>query len=101
MNKIALIALLSLPIQSYAVNVCQEGPHAIQSFAQARDAGVPQSTIMDSLAVKPGDDPSENGFYKDMAGWVYRYPQLSAERITYMLFRDCSGRAPMPGLTIP
>lgn len=95
------LAALSICMPALAVDVCQEGPHAIQSFAQARDAGVPQSTIAKSLEVKPGDDPGENAFYSDMAGWVYRYPQFSAERITAMLFRDCYGRAPARGLSFP
>ena len=95
------IALLAAAAPVFALDVCQEGPHAIESFVQARDAGVPRSTIMDSLAVKSGDDPSKNAFYSDMAGWVYRYPQFSADRITAMLFRDCYGRAPARGLSFP
>jgi hypothetical protein len=95
------LTMLVACMPAFALDVCQEGPHAIQSFAQARDAGVPQSTIMDSLNVKPGDDPSKNGFYADMARWVYRYPQFTPDQITSMLFRDCYGRMPARGLSFP
>lgn len=102
MNKITFAALLvTFPFQVFAKDVCRDGPPAIASFVQARDAGVPQEVVMKSLDDQPGDDPVQNGFYRDMANWTYRYPQFDANRITFMLFRDCYGRQPMPGMTIP